>query len=540
MRRLRSELGDPESDPNMAQEIAADVPDLVRVFRDILERARTRPVLDVDADAVTVGQMIEFVRRRLTMEDKPVALRQLLRNSRSERAVIAMFLALLELVRLQAILLRQDHNFSEIFIKKHENLSRWRPTHCKPGMTGADMTMTLWSAFLLTFTALLPLINPLGSALVFLGLVGDVPPHVYRTLARRIAVNNVIFLAVIELIGSAILNFFGISLPIVELAGGIVIAAIGWGVLNEKDSNANTREKEEECGVQTSAQFSELKNKTFYPFTFPVTSGPGTLVAMLTLAAHISTRTLALNVIGHVGRVRGCAGAECARLLLLCLCAAHHGSHLAVNGAWNPARGCLHPAMHWRADCLEWLCGFNQGNIEVLEFCQPSRNAPVDLITSLRSVRNDEKTWAFGKIRFAILAHASVFRSRHDDFHQQAYALFGAVLCAEPACTGDGSLRRRSAETPAQLLCGPASGGNDEGGDGYPHPSGGIPEGTPGRWSLASCDRRRSRACNVTGGYRYARQVTGGNTRSSERKPSRRCHMWISPILSDMRMSLLI
>ena len=163
------------------------------------------------------------------------------------------------------------------------------------------MTMTLWSAFLLTFTALLPLINPLGSALVFLGLVGDVPPHVYRTLARRIAVNNVIFLAVIELIGSAILNFFGISLPIVELAGGIVIAAIGWGVLNEKDSNANTREKEEECGVQTSAQFSELKNKTFYPFTFPVTSGPGTLVAMLTLAAHISTRTLALNVIGHVG-----------------------------------------------------------------------------------------------------------------------------------------------------------------------------------------------------------------------------------------------
>jgi multiple antibiotic resistance protein len=163
------------------------------------------------------------------------------------------------------------------------------------------MTMTLWSAFFLTFTALLPLINPLGTALVFLGLVGDAPPHVYRTLARRIAINNVIFLAIIELIGSAILNFFGISLPIVELAGGIVIAAIGWGVLNEKDSSANKRDKEEECGVQTAADFGELKNKTFYPFTFPVTSGPGTLVAMLTLAAHISTRTVALNVIGHLG-----------------------------------------------------------------------------------------------------------------------------------------------------------------------------------------------------------------------------------------------
>ena len=124
MRRLRVELGDPESDPNMAQEIAADVPDLVRVFREILDRARQRPVLDVDEDAVTVGQMIEFVRRRLTMEDKPVALRQLLRNSRTERAVIAMFLALLELVRLQAILLRQDHNFADIFIKKHDNFEQ--------------------------------------------------------------------------------------------------------------------------------------------------------------------------------------------------------------------------------------------------------------------------------------------------------------------------------------------------------------------------------------------------------------------------------
>jgi len=119
LRFFRTEVADMETDPSMAQDIAADVPDLVRVFRDILERARQRPVLDVDEDAVTVGQMIEFVRRRLTMEDKPVSLRQLLRNSKTEQAVIAMFLALLELVRLQAILLRQDRNFADIYIKKH-------------------------------------------------------------------------------------------------------------------------------------------------------------------------------------------------------------------------------------------------------------------------------------------------------------------------------------------------------------------------------------------------------------------------------------
>jgi segregation and condensation protein A len=65
--------------------------------------------------------MIQFLSRRLSMEDKPLALRKLLSHSRSERALIAMFLALLELVRLQAILLRQDAAFSEIFIKKHSN-----------------------------------------------------------------------------------------------------------------------------------------------------------------------------------------------------------------------------------------------------------------------------------------------------------------------------------------------------------------------------------------------------------------------------------
>jgi segregation and condensation protein A len=101
-------------------EIAADTMDLVRVFQQILERAKNRPVLNVEEDTVTVGQMIEYTRRRLMMEDRPVSLRRLLANTKSEKALIAMFLALLELVRLQAILLRQDRNFSEIFVKKQE------------------------------------------------------------------------------------------------------------------------------------------------------------------------------------------------------------------------------------------------------------------------------------------------------------------------------------------------------------------------------------------------------------------------------------
>ena len=99
-------------------EIAADTVDLVRIFRDILDRARNRPTFNVQDDAVTVGQMIQFLTRRLSMEDRPLALRKMLAHTKSSRALVAMFLALLELVRLQAILLRQDRAFSEIFIKK--------------------------------------------------------------------------------------------------------------------------------------------------------------------------------------------------------------------------------------------------------------------------------------------------------------------------------------------------------------------------------------------------------------------------------------
>ncbi len=113
------QMRDFRNDEGTEAEIAADTVDLVRVFREVLERARTRPVLDVDEDAVTVAQMIVFIRRRLVMEDKPVSLRRLLANTRSERALIAMFLGLLELVRLQAVLLRQETNFSDILIKKH-------------------------------------------------------------------------------------------------------------------------------------------------------------------------------------------------------------------------------------------------------------------------------------------------------------------------------------------------------------------------------------------------------------------------------------
>ncbi|MGA3212276.1 MAG: segregation/condensation protein A [Terriglobales bacterium] len=99
-------------------ELAADVIDLVRVFRDILERARHKPVLAVNEDGVTVGQMIDYLRRRLMLEDRPVRLKQVLRTLQSQNALVCAFLAVLELVRVQAVQLRQDRLFGDILVRK--------------------------------------------------------------------------------------------------------------------------------------------------------------------------------------------------------------------------------------------------------------------------------------------------------------------------------------------------------------------------------------------------------------------------------------
>jgi segregation and condensation protein A len=111
-------------DAGTEREIEATTVDLVSVFQDVLQRLRARPVLNVDEESVTVAQMIDYVKRRLLMEEKPVSLRRLLHNTHTERALICMFLAMLELVRLQAVLLHQPVLLGDILIKKAEGFDQ--------------------------------------------------------------------------------------------------------------------------------------------------------------------------------------------------------------------------------------------------------------------------------------------------------------------------------------------------------------------------------------------------------------------------------
>lgn len=164
--------------------------------------------------------------------------------------------------------------------------------------------LLLWKYFALGFSALLPLVNPLGSALIFLGLVGHVPIDAYRSLARNIAINTVVFLAVIELVGSALLAFFGISLPIMQVSGGLVIAMIGYSVLNQQDSSPSqdkTDAADAAAPAITNAEINSLHEKAFYPLTFPITAGPGCIVVMLTLSVHAHQHTVTDTVFAYVG-----------------------------------------------------------------------------------------------------------------------------------------------------------------------------------------------------------------------------------------------
>jgi segregation and condensation protein A len=104
------------------EETATDPVDLVRVFHEVLDRVRHAPVLQMDDESVTVGRMIDQIWQRLAMEETPQRLSQMLRMVRTERAVICLELALLELVRLQAVLLQQDRNLSDILLKRNSAL----------------------------------------------------------------------------------------------------------------------------------------------------------------------------------------------------------------------------------------------------------------------------------------------------------------------------------------------------------------------------------------------------------------------------------
>ena len=137
---------------------------------------------------------------------------------------------------------------------------------------------------LVPIAALLPIVNPLGSAPLFLSMSADLPADSRRELARKVAWNAFLLLAAAMLIGSHVLAFFGISLPIVRVGGGLLVTANGWRLLNADDERAGERP------AVTEAWEREVARRAFYPLTFPLTVGPGSVTIAITLGARIAGR----------------------------------------------------------------------------------------------------------------------------------------------------------------------------------------------------------------------------------------------------------
>lgn len=150
------------------------------------------------------------------------------------------------------------------------------------------MLILFLKAALLIPITLLPILNPLGIAPVFANLLGDVSRQMEKRVARQVAINCWFMLVGSIFIGSHVLAFFGISLPIVRVSGGILVAISGWHLLGDSGQEATISKQVVKTYDDDSSE--ELKARSFYPISFPLTVGPGTIAASITLGASAPSR----------------------------------------------------------------------------------------------------------------------------------------------------------------------------------------------------------------------------------------------------------
>src|SRR5215472_17271901 len=161
------------------------------------------------------------------------------------------------------------------------------------------MARLLTSTFLV-LTALFPIVNPLGGAPIFLSLTRYYSAEQRKLLSRRIAMNSIALIVASYFIGTHILAFFGISIPVVQVGGGLMVATTGWALLKHKD------EDDAKADVHRTVDTNDLFQKAFYPLTLPLTVGPGSISMAITLGAnepHSADRLLMTMIGALIGSV---------------------------------------------------------------------------------------------------------------------------------------------------------------------------------------------------------------------------------------------
>lgn len=155
--------------------------------------------------------------------------------------------------------------------------------------------LELIQAIPFSFGALFPVVNPIGSAVIFLSLVNGSSRAELNKLATKVSIYVTIMLVVVLLTGSWILRLFGITIPIVLIGGGLVLAYIGWQLLNKQDDQS-----EKNVAVD-----KEVDQMAFYPLSMPVTAGPGCLAVAIALGAHGINTSLEITLLNQIGNAIG-------------------------------------------------------------------------------------------------------------------------------------------------------------------------------------------------------------------------------------------
>jgi multiple antibiotic resistance protein len=146
------------------------------------------------------------------------------------------------------------------------------------------MTHELLKAVLLIVAALFPIINPPASGFIVLGMTSNAGRSERVDLARRIAINSFVILLASLSIGAYVLSFFDISIPVLRVAGGIVIAMAGWRLLGApNEQGAAAQPLCPTVSPPTSGECSSPRENSFYPLTLPITVGPGSIAVAIAL-----------------------------------------------------------------------------------------------------------------------------------------------------------------------------------------------------------------------------------------------------------------
>ena len=149
------------------------------------------------------------------------------------------------------------------------------------------------------FAALFPVVNPIGSSIIFLTLANGSSRQELNKLSAKISIYVTVMLTVVLFIGSWILRLFGITLPIVLIGGGLVLAYIGWQLLNKPDAAPLSN------GSGSAALDKDIDKMSFYPLTMPVTAGPGCIAVTIALGAHGVSSSLKITLLNQLGNSIG-------------------------------------------------------------------------------------------------------------------------------------------------------------------------------------------------------------------------------------------